>query len=75
MAKELALIARLKPKALDESPVELEQVAQRIATSGYPLRSNPNFVAISKQRADYVSCVQAIAEHLGRPNAILIRQG
>jgi hypothetical protein len=74
MAKELALIARLTPKAIDGSPGEFEQLAQRLAGSGYPLRPNPNYLAISKQRAEHASCVEAIAEHLGRPNAILVRQ-
>jgi hypothetical protein len=29
---------------------------------------------MAKQRADYMSCVDALAEHLGRPTAVLIRQ-
>jgi hypothetical protein len=74
MAKELAQIARLTPKEPSGSPVEFEQLAQRLASSGYPLRRNPNFLAMAKQRAEHASCVEAIAEHLGRPNAILVRQ-
>jgi hypothetical protein len=74
MAKELALIARLSPKDPKDCATELEQLAQRLATSGYPLRPNPNFLAIARQRAEHANCVEAIADHLGRPNAILIRQ-
>jgi hypothetical protein len=28
---------------------------------------------MARQRADYMSCVDALAEHLGRPSAVLIR--
>jgi hypothetical protein len=74
MAKELALIARLTPKEPKDCDAELEQLARRLGTSGYRIRSNPNFLAMAKQRAEHASCVEAIAEHLGRPNAVLIRQ-
>jgi hypothetical protein len=75
MAKELALMIRLTPKDHHTDEAELEQLANRLATSGYRLRPNPNFLAIAKQRSEHMSCVDAIAEHLGRPTAILIRQG
>jgi hypothetical protein len=75
MAKELALMIRLTPRDQRTEEAELEQLAERLATSGYPLRANPRFLAMAKQRAEYMSCVDAIAEHLGRPTAILIRQG
>jgi len=75
MARGLADIIGLKP--LDPKPddAELTQVATRLATSGYPLRPNPNFAAVAAQRAEHISCVNALAEHLGRPTAVLIRQG
>ena len=75
MARGLAEIIGLKP--LDPTPddAELTQVATRLATSGYPLRPNPNFAAVAGQRAQHISCVNALAEHLGRPTAVLIRQG
>ena len=53
---------------------ELEQLSQRLASSGYSLRSKPNLQAMAAQRADHMSCVDALAEHLGRPTAVLIRQ-
>ena len=75
MVRGLAEIIGVKP--LDPKPdeAELTQVATRLATSGYPLRANPNFAAIAAQRAEHISCVNALAEHLGRPTAVLIRQG
>ena len=75
MVRGLAEIIGVKP--LDPKPddVELTQVATRLATSGYPLRANPNFAAIAAQRAEHISCVNALAEHLGRPTAVLICQG
>ena len=75
MARGLAEIIGLKP--LDPTPddAELTQVATRLATSGYPLRPNPNFAAVAGQRAQHISCVNALAEHLGRPTAVLICQG
>jgi hypothetical protein len=74
MARELALIIGLKPAPPRSAGPELDQLAERLKTSGYGLRANPNYLAMAKQRADYMSCVDALAEHLGRPTAVLIRQ-
>lgn len=74
MARELALIIGLRPAAPRTAGPELDQLADRLETSGYPLRANANYLAMAKQRADYMSCVDALAEHLGRPTAVLIRQ-
>jgi len=75
MARELAEIIALQPLGPKPDDAELQQVATRLATSGYKLRSNPNFAAIASQRAEHMSCVNALAEHLGRPTTVLIRQG
>ena len=53
----------------------LAQVAQRLGTSGYPLRKEPNLRALAAQRADHMSLVDAMANYLGRPSTALIRQG
>ena len=74
MAKELTLVIGLEPVAPSTAGPELDQLADRLKTSGYVLRAKPNYLAIAKQRADYLSCVNALAEHLGRPTAVLIRQ-
>ena len=74
MAQELALVARLAPRPINDDPALFVQIAERLASSGYPICDSPNFAVIAKQRAEHASCVEAIADHLGRPNAILIRQ-
>lgn len=74
MAKELALIARLTPTEHKTDETELQQLAMRLQTSGYPLRSGYNLTAMASQRAAHMGCVDAIAEHLGRASTKLIRQ-
>lgn len=74
MARELAQIVGLDPVATRTAEPELNQLAERLETSGYAVCANPNYLAMAKQRADYMSCVDALAEHLGRPSAVLIRQ-
>lgn len=73
MAKELALVIGLEPRQQPGQP-PLEQVAQRLAASGYRIRPNPDLRAMASQRAELMSCVDALAEHLGRPTAQLVRQ-
>ena len=74
MARELSLIIGLEPKIAATSEAELRQLAQRLATSGYRLRDNPNLQAMAKQRDEHMGCVNALADHLGRPTTELIRQ-
>ena len=74
MARELAAIVRLEPKPVKTNEAELSQLMHRLETSGYPVRKNANLTAMAKQRDEHLSCVEAIAEHLGRPTTILIRQ-
>jgi hypothetical protein len=73
MARELALVIGLAPMAPRTLGPELDQLTERLRTSGYAVRDNPNHLAMARQRADYMSCVDALAEHLGRPSAVLIR--
>jgi hypothetical protein len=74
MARELALIARLTPDPVSADEAALEQLVNRLQTSGYRLRSGYNLVAMASQRAEHMSCVNAIAEHLGRATTVLVRQ-
>jgi len=74
MSRELAAMVRLEPKPFKTDEAELSQVAQRLETSGYAVRKGANLTAMAKQREQYMSCVEAIAQHLGRPTTILIRQ-
>ncbi|MFL6753606.1 MAG: hypothetical protein ACJ8FI_01895 [Sphingomicrobium sp.] len=74
MAKELSQIIGLKPNDRRTDESELRQLVNRLATSGYPLRKNANLQVMAKQRDDHMGCVDALAEHLGRPTTELIRQ-
>jgi Ion channel len=74
MARELALMARVEPKPIESSAGQLQQLASRLASSGYRLKDTPNFEAMSQQRAAHQACVEALADHLGRPATVLIRQ-
>lgn len=74
MARELAQVARLDPEVSKMDETELEQLTKRLATSGYPLRKNYNVLAMANQRAENMSCVNALADHLGRATTILVRQ-
>jgi hypothetical protein len=74
MARELAVMINVEPKVSGTSTVQLEQVAARLASSGYPLRVNYNLDAMAEQRANHMSCVDALADHLGRPTTVLVRQ-
>ena len=74
MAKQLAEMISIRPVDAPTSKIELQQVAERLATSGYELRANPDLHAMAQQRAEHMSCVNALAEHLGKPTAMLIRQ-
>lgn len=72
MAKELALISRVGriDRRTDENA--LRAAAKRLSKSGYRLRREPDFRAMVHQRAEYSSCVDALAEHLGKPETPLI---
>jgi len=74
MARELAELIGVRP--LDSSPdqPELRQAAERLGGSGYRLRNDPDLAAMASYRADYQSCVDALARHLGKPTAVLVRQ-
>jgi hypothetical protein len=75
MAQELTLDMGLERKEAATTEAELLQLTQRLAGSGYALRRNPNLLAMARQRSDHMGCVDALADHLGRPTTVLIRQG
>lgn len=74
MARELAMMISLKPVPATASTAELEQLAQRLVGSGYPIRPGPNLEAMGQQRSEHMSCVDALAAHLGKPTTVLLRQ-
>jgi hypothetical protein len=73
MARQLAAVIGLKPQELRPNVAELRDAAQRLERSGYVVRPDADFEAMARRRADYQSCVNALAEHLGKPTAVLIR--
>jgi hypothetical protein len=74
MARELAQVIGLEPQPVTPEEHELRELARRLATSGYAVRPDADFQAMASRRADYQSCVNALADHLGKPAAVLVRQ-
>lgn len=74
MAQELARIIGVRACESDTDRALLEQVARRLGESGYPLRKNVDFDGMSKRRSEYMVYIEALAVHLGKPSAVLIRQ-
>ena len=74
MARELAAVIGLKPTDADGNEVELRQAAEQLLGAGYQLRDDSDFGNIAQIRAQYISCVNALADHLGKPASVLVRQ-
>jgi hypothetical protein len=74
MAHDLALMVGVQPTEVTSDEAELKQAANRLSTSGYPIRKEPGFAAMSAQRAQYRAYVDALAAHLGKPSTTLVRQ-
>ena len=73
MARELAQVINLEPCDMSSDEPELKQAAEQLRSNGYSIRSC-DFGMISQQRMKYRSCVDALANHLGKPAAMLVRQ-
>jgi hypothetical protein len=74
MARELAHVIGLHARPSSGDEPELRQAVDRIRGSGYPIRRTIDFAAIAMQRAEHQGCVKALADHLGKPSATLVRQ-
>jgi len=74
MARELALMISLSPTEVSPDESQLRQAAEQLRDAGYPIREDAEFSAIATQRCEYLSCVDALASHLGKPSAVLVRQ-
>jgi len=74
MARELARVVGLAPCEVGRDQSELRQAAEQVRRSDYPVRSNIDFAELAEQRSEYCSCVDALAKHLGKPPAVLVRQ-
>ena len=74
MARELSLVARVRPVPVKGDEMELKQAAEQLRGAGYSIRADANMDMMAGQRADYRSCVDALAAHLGKPSSVLVRQ-
>jgi hypothetical protein len=74
MARELAGVINLHPAETPANEGELRQAAEQLRSSGYGIESDADFATAAAQRAEYVSCVKALADHLGKPASTLVRQ-
>ena len=74
MARELAGVIALRPVEVAPVEDELRQAVERLRDSGYPVRNDTDLASVAGQRVDYLSCVNALADHLGKPAAVLVRQ-
>jgi hypothetical protein len=74
MARELAEVIGLRPCEVTDDKPELIQAAERLSGSGYSVYRDVDFGSLSARRAEYRSCVEALAKHLGKPTAVLVRQ-
>lgn len=74
MASDLAKEAGVKPIEISADEAELKQASNRLKTSGYPIRKDVRFNEMTAQRAQYRAYVDALAIHLGKASAVLVRQ-
>ena len=74
MARELAAAISIRPVDVELDEAELRQAVARLEGSGYQLKETIDFATMASSRADYRSCVEALARHLGKPTAALVRQ-
>jgi hypothetical protein len=75
MARDLSGTAGIKPVEASADEAELKQAANRLTSSGYPARADIGFGAMATQRSQYCAYINALAAHLGKPSAVLVRQG
>jgi hypothetical protein len=74
MARELAAVIGLDPDNTDGEEAALKQAAEQLRAAGYRTRDDADFGNIAEMRAEYLSCVKALAHHLGKPSSVLVRQ-
>jgi hypothetical protein len=74
MARDLVGVIGLRPGNTGGDEALLKQSAEQLRSAGYRIRADTDFAAMASQRGEYESCVNALAEHLGKPTAVLVRQ-
>jgi ion channel len=74
MAKELAESIGLRPMTIAPDEAETKEAARRLKRFGYPIIGDPDFATIARDRSDYRRYVDPLAQHLGKPTAVLARE-
>jgi hypothetical protein len=74
MARELAAVISLPSCDVGADEPELRQAVERLRDSGYAIRDDIDLAAAAGRRADYLRWVDALARHLGKPPAMLVRR-
>jgi hypothetical protein len=74
MARVLAGVINLEICEVGPDEGQLKQAAEQLRAGGYAIRGNADFHAMAGQRAAYLGYVDALARHLGKPTAPLVRQ-
>ena len=75
MARELAAVIGLTPGDSDGDEGQLRQATEQLRGAGYAVRGESDLNMMAERRSEYVSCVKALADHLGKPASVLVRQG
>ena len=74
MARELARVISVKACKVGPDEAELRQALETLRSSDYDIRPDANLSIMSEQRAVYRCFIDALADHLGKPAAMLVRQ-
>jgi hypothetical protein len=74
MARDLVECVGVKPGDCTADESAVRQAVARLASAGYALRADADLPALARQRAEAQSGVAALAKHLGKPTAVLVRQ-
>ena len=72
LADDICRLIGLKPKAATPSEGSMSEVVKRLGKAGYPLRADLDPAALAERRATQQLAIEAIAEHLGKPTALLV---
>ena len=71
MARELALLLKLKPEPSPGQADQLREVAARLKQAGFKMAAT-DMDALAAERAEHDGCIRALADHLGKPSAVLL---
>jgi Ion channel len=74
MARELARVISVKSCDVAPDEPELKQAVEQLRSAEYEICSHVSLSIMSEQRTVYRCCVDALANHLGKPTAMLVRQ-